>query len=94
MLPGVDVAAAVEFPPKVFANLLLFALLVALSVVPPAPVVLGALLSIAAMALVAVASAPLLAVWFFTAFVFVAIVVVVSCAVTVQATRAARRIDE
>ena len=94
MLPGVDMAAAVEFPPEVFANLLLFSLPVAPPVVPPAPVVLGALLSIAAMALVAVASVPLLAVWFFTAFVFVANVVVVSCAVIVQAIRAARKMDE
>jgi hypothetical protein len=94
MLPGVDIAAAVEFPPEVFVNLLLFALPVALPVVPPAPVALRALPSIAAMALVAVASEPLLAVWFFTAFVFVAIVVAVSCAVTVQATRAARRMNK
>jgi hypothetical protein len=94
MLPGVDMAAAVEFPPEVFANLLLFALPVALPVVPPALVAIGALLSIAAMALVAVASAPLLAVWFFTSFVFVATVVAVSCAVTVQAARAARRMNE
>ena len=60
----------------------------------PEPVVPGKLLSIAVMVLIAVASAPLLAVSPFTALVFVAIVVVVSCAVTVQAMRAARRMYE
>jgi len=88
MLPDIDTPVAVEFPP---AKLVLFAFPVALPLVPP---VAGELLPIAAMVLVAVASAPPLAVLPFVAFVFVAIVVVESCAATVQAMRAARRMDE
>lgn len=94
MLPDIDMWVAVEFPPDVLANLLLLVLLVALPFVPPAPVVTGALLSIDAMVLAPLASASLLSVLLFTAFVFVAIVAVVSWAATVQAMRAARRMDE
>jgi hypothetical protein len=85
MLPDIDMSVAVEFLPDVLVNLLWLALLVALPLVPPATVVLGALLSIAAMVLVSVAPAPapLLSVLFFTAFVFVVIEVVISCAATV-----------
>jgi hypothetical protein len=94
MLPDIDMSAAVEFPPDIFAELILLALLAALLLVPSAVVVPGALLPIAAMVLVSMVSVPLLTVLFFTTFVFAAIVVVVSCAATVQAMKAARRIDE
>jgi hypothetical protein len=94
MLPDIDMSVAVEFLPDVLVNLLWLALPVALPLVPPAMVALGALLSIAAMVPVFVAPAPLLSVLFFTAFVFVAIVVVASCAATVQVMRAARSMDE
>jgi len=88
------VSVAVEFRPDVLVNLLWLALPVALPFVPSAAVALGALLSTAGVVLVSVALAPLLSVLFFTAFVFVAIVVVVSCAATVQAMRAATSMDE